>query len=92
MGYVMNELRSVQFACEQLRDRVSGIETSSDMSELRESQANLSNRIRQFKESVNVHHANESLPRIIRLEASVGHGHVGESLRECHVRPLILQD
>ena len=35
---------------------------------------------------MNLHHVNESLNRIIRLEASVGHGRVGESLRECHVR------
>ena len=50
----MSELRSVQFACEQLRDRVNGIEASSDVRELREDQANLSNRVRQFEESVNL--------------------------------------
>ena len=44
--YVMNELRSVQFVCEQLRARVDGIEDGADMSDLRESQDNLSTRIR----------------------------------------------
>ena len=63
-----------------------GIEIGTGMSKLRERQDNLSNRIRRFEESVSLHHVNESLHRIIRLEASVGHGRVGESLREFHVR------
>ena len=55
------------------------------MNDLRENQNNLSTRVRRFEESVNLHHVNESLKRSIRLEASVGHGRVGESLRGCHV-------
>ena len=84
----MNELRS-QFVCEQLRTRMDGIEVYTDLSGLRENQDDLSSRIGRFEESVNLHglhHVNESLHRIIRLEASVGHGHVSASLRECHVR------
>ena len=78
--YVMNELRSVQFACEQLRIRMDSVEVGGDTRELREIQGNLSSRIGRFEKSVNLHHVNESLRRIIRLEESVGHGHVGEYL------------
>ena len=59
--YVMNREKSVQFACEQLRDRTNGIEAGNDMSELRERQDNLSNRVRQFEESVNPHHVNDCI-------------------------------
>ena len=84
--YVMSELRSIQFAFEQLRTRIDDVEASTHVRGLREGQDNLSSRIRRFKESISLHHVNESLNRIVRLEASVGHGHVSESLRECHVR------
>ena len=84
--YVVKELRSVQFDCEQLRTRMDSVEVGTDTSELREIQGNLSSRISWFEESVNLHCVNESLHRIISLEESVGHGHVGESFRECHVR------
>ena len=61
-------------------------EGGADMSEVLEAQSNLSNRISWFEESVNLNYVNESLDRIIRLEEPVGHGHVGESLRECYAR------
>ena len=90
--YVMSELRSVQFAWEQLRTRMDGVEVSPDVIGLRENQDNLSNRVRRFEESVGLHHVNESLNRIIRVEASVGHAQVSESLRECQVgiEPVVL--
>ena len=61
------------------------VEVGTDTNELREIQGNLSTRVSRFEESVSLHQVNESLRRIIRLEGSVGHGHVGESVRECHV-------
>ena len=82
---MLNDLRSIQFAFELLRNRIDGIEAGTDVRGLREGQDNPQNRIRRFEESVNLHHVNESLNRIIRLEASVGHGHLSESLRECEV-------
>ena len=92
--YNMSELRSVQFACEQLRIRV---EIGTDQSELRGFRTT-SRVIGRLEESVNLHHVNESLHKIIRLEQNVGHGRVGESLRECHVKwnqctdLIVLQD
>ena len=77
---VMNELRSVQFACEQLRTRMDSAEIGTDMSE------DLSRRISRFEETVNLNQANESFRRIIRLEESAGHGHVRESLREYQLK------
>ena len=72
--YAMNELR------------IDGVEALRDVGGLREGQEDLSNRIARFDECVNLNRVSESLRRIIRLEASVGHGQVAVSLRECHVR------
>ena len=66
--------------------RFDGVEDNIDVRGLREGQNNLLNRVRRFKESIILHHVSESLNRIIRLEAGVGHGHVGESPRDCRVR------
>ena len=45
----MTELRSAEFASEQLRTRMDSIEVGTDTSELRESQSTLSSRISRFE-------------------------------------------
>ena len=44
---------------------MNGIEAGPVLGELREGQANLSNRVRQFEQSVNLQHVHEPLHRII---------------------------
>ena len=68
----MNELKSVQFACEQLKSRMDSVEIGTDTSEVQETQGNFSHRINRFEKSVNLEHLNYSLHRVIRLEKSVG--------------------
>ena len=82
----MNELRSLQHSSALIRSRIDGSEADTDARGLREGQDNLSNRIRRFEESISLHQVNDSLNRIVSLEASVGHGQTGESLRDCRVR------
>ena len=82
----MSELRSAQYSFELLRSRIDRIEADTDARGLRNGQDSLSTRIRRFEEIISVHQVNDSWNRIVRLEASVGHGQVGESLRDCRVR------
>ena len=70
---------------ELLNSRI-GVEADTDACGLREGQDTLSNRIRRFEESVSLRQVDDSLNRIARLETSVGHGRIGESLRDCRVR------
>ena len=51
---VMNELRPVQFACEQLRTRMESVEVGADLGEIRENQDVLSCRISRAEESVSL--------------------------------------
>ena len=81
--YVMSELTSTQYSFESLRSWIDGTEADTDARGLHEGQeGNLSDRIRRFEESISLHQINESLNRILRLEASVGHGRIGVNITQ----------